>query len=218
MPEKKILTNLRQSVLDLTGHTDRAGELYKSLFEKSHAIMLIIHPDSGRIIDANIAACSFYHYSRDELTAKNIMDINMLTPKEVKAEMAKAEAEENNYFTFRHRLATGEIRDVEVYSSPIKLGDQKVLYSIIHDITQRKKNEQEREDLIRQREQALEKIKVLQGILPLCSFCKKIRDSQGHWEQVDAYIHHHSEADVSHTVCPQCMKRHYPEYDPDRNK
>ncbi len=59
--------------------------------------------------------------------------------------------------------------------------------------------------------QLLSEVKTLRGILPLCSFCKKVRDDKGYWEQVDVYIHKYSEADVSHSVCPECMKKNYPE-------
>lgn len=58
---------------------------------------------------------------------------------------------------------------------------------------------------------ALDEIRVLKGILPLCSFCKKIRNDKGYWEQVDVYIHKYSEADISHSICPECMRKHYPE-------
>ena len=58
---------------------------------------------------------------------------------------------------------------------------------------------------------ALEEIKTLRGILPLCSFCKKIRDDKGYWEQVDVYIHKYSDADISHSICPECVKKHYPQ-------
>jgi len=58
---------------------------------------------------------------------------------------------------------------------------------------------------------AFAEIKTLRGILPLCSFCKKIRDENGYWEQADAYIDKHSQADISHSVCPECMRKHYPE-------
>lgn len=61
---------------------------------------------------------------------------------------------------------------------------------------------------------ALEEIKTLRGILPLCSFCKKIRTADKTWEDVDVYIHKHTEADISHSVCPECMKQHYPEFYP----
>jgi cache domain-containing protein len=69
---------------------------------------------------------------------------------------------------------------------------------------------EEREKLIKELQEALKEIKTLRGILPLCSFCKKIRDDKGYWEQVDVYIYKYSEADISHSICPECMKIHYP--------
>ncbi len=60
--------------------------------------------------------------------------------------------------------------------------------------------------------EALDHIRTLQGILPICSFCKKIRDDQGYWRQVEVYVRDHSNADFSHGICPDCMKRHYPDY------
>lgn len=59
--------------------------------------------------------------------------------------------------------------------------------------------------------QLISEVKKLRGILPLCSFCKKIRDDKGYWEQVDMYIQKNSEADVSHSICPDCLKNNYPE-------
>lgn len=59
-------------------------------------------------------------------------------------------------------------------------------------------------------QKSLDEIKTLRGILPLCSFCKKIRDDSGYWEQVDVYIHKHFEADISHSICQECLKEHYP--------
>jgi len=64
---------------------------------------------------------------------------------------------------------------------------------------------------IRELRQALEQIKTLQGILPICMHCKKIRDDAGYWEQVDAYVTRHSDVLFSHGVCPECMARHYPD-------
>ena len=64
--------------------------------------------------------------------------------------------------------------------------------------------------ILKQRK-AAEEIKILRGILPLCSFCKKIRNDKGYWEQVDIYIHKHSQADISHSICPECVKEHYPD-------
>jgi len=205
------MKKLRQTVKELTGRTDKAGELYKSLFENSRSVMLIVHPENGEIIDANASACKYYQCTKQKITSMSIMDINTLSSDQIHEEMQNAKTEKRNYFNFQHKLSSGEIRDVEVYSSPVMLAEQKVLFSIIHDISERKGIEKEREKLIAKLEKALEEIKVLRGILPLCSFCKKIRDTKGAWEQVDDYIHHHSEADISHTICPECMKTHYPE-------
>ena len=58
---------------------------------------------------------------------------------------------------------------------------------------------------------ALKEVKVLRGILPICSFCKKIRDDDGYWRQVEVYIKERSDADFSHSICPACMEKHYPE-------
>ena len=60
--------------------------------------------------------------------------------------------------------------------------------------------------------QALDQIKTLRGIVPICASCKKIRDDQGFWNQVEVYVHDHTEADFSHGICPECMKKLYPEF------
>ncbi|WP_076791068.1 PAS domain S-box protein [Chlorobium sp. KB01] len=111
---------------------------YKTLFQNKYIIMLIIDPESGRIIDANPAAVTFYGWEHDELCRMNISEINMLSEAEIKAEMQRARRDERNYFIFRHRRSDGSIRDVEVFSGPIILQGKSLLYSIIHDFTERK--------------------------------------------------------------------------------
>ena len=70
--------------------------------------------------------------------------------------------------------------------------------------------EAERDKTIFDLRQALNEVNALRGILPICSFCKKVRDDQGYWEQVDVYIRKHSRADFSHSICPECAEDHYP--------
>ena len=77
---------------------------------------------------------------------------------------------------------------------------------------QRKNEEQARAKAFREREKALKDLRILRGLLPICASCKRIRDSQGHWSQIEAYIKVHSEADFSHSICPECARRLYPEY------
>ncbi|WP_097279865.1 PAS domain S-box protein [Caenispirillum bisanense] len=110
---------------------------YRSLFERNKAVELLIDPGDGTIVDANAAAARFYGWSVDELKRMRISDINTLPPAAVAEEMARAMRESRDHFVFRHRLATGQERDVEVHSGPVMAGDRQLLYSIIHDITRR---------------------------------------------------------------------------------
>ncbi len=110
---------------------------FEQLFQWHGSVMLIIDSGTGKIEDANTAAINFYGYNSEELTSMRIQEINMLNPEEVAQEMAAAAAEDRNYFIFRHRLANGDIRHVEVYSFPIQWAGEPRLYSIIHDVTPR---------------------------------------------------------------------------------
>lgn len=115
----------------------------KAIFSQDQAVKLIINPDSGQIEDANPAACNFYGYSLDTIKSMKISDINIMRPYEIKAEMDLARKTQKNYFNFKHKLSNGDIRDVEVYSTPIRYGQHQKLFSLIHDITERKKAEAE---------------------------------------------------------------------------
>ena len=112
--------------------------LYQSLFENAFSTMLIVDPETGVILDANKAAAAFYGYTREELAGMNISEINTMSETQIKKEMQKTKAKERNYFHFRHRMKSGQIKDVEVYSGPIDYDDKKVLCSIIHDISEQK--------------------------------------------------------------------------------
>ena len=116
----------------------RSEEKYRGLFVWNKAPTLIIDGGTGRIVDSNPAAASFYGYPRDRLLDMNIFDINTLSRAEIAVEMEAAEEERRSHFHFRHRLADGEIRDVEVYSSPVEWEGERRLYSIVIDVTERR--------------------------------------------------------------------------------
>ncbi|MES9989942.1 MAG: EAL domain-containing protein [Candidatus Thiodiazotropha endolucinida] len=122
-------------------------ERFRMLFEANKAVMLTIDPDSGSILTANRAAAEYYGYTIDQLLKMSINDINTLSKEEIAQEMQRARKEERNHFVFRHALASGEIRDVEVHSGPFISDGRQVLYSIIHDITDRKRAEAELEQI-----------------------------------------------------------------------
>ena len=80
------------------------------------------------------------------------------------------------------------------------------------DITKKKEMENDRENLIAKLQEALHQVKTLRGIIPICASCKKIRDDKGYWSQVEDYVHAHTEADFTHSICPECAKTLYPDY------
>lgn len=112
-----------------------SGPQFKEIFHKSGVVMLLIDPDSGQIVEANRAAENFYGYSAKQLQRMTIQQINTFTEQQVAEERALAQAEGRNYFIFRHRLANGEVRTVEVYAQPYRFNGTDLLLSIINDIT-----------------------------------------------------------------------------------
>ncbi|MQM39130.1 Inosine-5'-monophosphate dehydrogenase [wastewater metagenome] len=118
------------------------AERFRLFFERNASVMLIIDPAGGGIIAANQAACAFYGYSPGELVGMPIGAINTLPPAELKRQMARAVGQSRNHFEFRHRLADGEERDVEVYSTPVREDDRELLFTIVHDVTERRRAEE----------------------------------------------------------------------------
>ncbi len=111
---------------------------FKDMFTGHSAIMLIIDPDTGFILEANKSALEFYGWTIDEIRKKRIQDINTLTPEEVERAIEQTKTGGNTFFLFRHRRADGSIRDVEVYSRTIVTEGRSTLYTIVHDVTERK--------------------------------------------------------------------------------
>jgi len=136
-------------VLDITDQKKKEDALteseqrFKTLFEKHPSVMLIIDPDSGRVFNANNAAVAFYGWSIDQLCQMYIQQINQLSSEEIQVAINKTRTGEQNHFFFQHRIADNSIRDVEVFSITIEIGGKGFLYSIIHDITDRKLAENE---------------------------------------------------------------------------
>ena len=116
-------------------------------------------------------------------------------------------------YTFRGMKKSGEIIHVEIFGSTIHFAGKSAVAGSILDITARRQVEEQREKLIEELQKALSEVKTLQGFLPICSYCKKIRDDKGYWSQIESYIHKHSDAQFSHGICPECIKKNYPDMD-----
>jgi hypothetical protein len=103
--------------------------------------------------------------------------------------------------------------EISLSISPVYSAEGKVVgvSTIAHDITERKNAERDRERLLNELHIALRDVKTLNGLLPICSSCKKIRDDKGYWSQIELYVRQHSNADFTHSICPDCATRLYPE-------
>jgi PAS domain S-box-containing protein len=128
--EKQTLSALRES-----------QERILNIFRDHSAVMVLVDTKTGEILQANKAAEKFYGYDFKNSKRLLITDLNAFSPEEIKEEMENAIRQNRNYFVFPHKLASGEIRTVEVHSSPIEENGNRILLSLIHDITERKEME-----------------------------------------------------------------------------
>ena len=118
--------------------TQRTNYYYHNMFENSNSIMILTDPDTGKIIAANKEACRFYGYPKEKLTTMNIMEINPMPLEELLDAVKVLYEQGEGHMFFQHRLANGEIRDVEVYTTNMEIQEKVYFYSIIHDITEQR--------------------------------------------------------------------------------
>ena len=117
-------------------------ERFRMLFAGNSAVMIIIDPATGIIIDANQAAADFYGWPIEVLKQMNINQINTLTPQEITFELDKWHSVNQRHFSFPHRRADGSVRDVEIFAKKIEIQGKEVIYDIVHDVTERKQQEE----------------------------------------------------------------------------
>ena len=101
----------------------------------------------------------------------------------------------------------------EMMASAIDYRGRPAIMGNIIEITERKRAEEERDKLVAELQKTLSEVKTLRGFLPICSYCKQIRDDKGYWSQIESYIHKHSDAEFSHGICPECANKLYPDMD-----
>jgi len=189
-------------------------EKYNQFFKTSRDCVFITSK-SGSWIDLNDAAVELFGYSsQEELRQVKIPDTYVDQEERLKHMRIIAERGYTKEFPVDLRRKDGSVRHTLITSVPRYDAENNVIgfQGTIRDVTERKQAEEEREKLILELREALSKIKTLSGMLPICSSCKKIRDDKGYWNQIESYIMHHSEAEFSHSICPECAKILYPEY------
>ena len=171
------------------------------LFEESE------DPEQRRLVECNAKYAELAGRSREELlrvgTTKGLAE--PLSPKHNKA-IEQVTAFRGSFTWLR---PDGKENIIEYTAMPIMIRGKKFTIGIDRDVTERKKADEERERLIGELQSALTDVKTLSGLVPICAHCKKIRDDQGYWTQLEAYIQEHTAAQFSHGLCPDCIKEYY---------
>jgi len=169
---------------------------------------------AGTVLSWNRAAERIYGYTAAEMIGRSISTI---VPKDRRSELEKilkkvARGERIERLETVRQCKHGRSIEVSLTISPIMTADKKVVAAstIAHDITARKQRERERLKLIEELTDALSHVKTLSGLLPICAWCKKIRDDQGYWQQVETYIKQHAEVNFTHAICPECLEKVHP--------
>jgi PAS domain S-box-containing protein len=202
-------------------------DLFQRYLSLVEAIIVTLDPN-GTITMLNRKGCELLGYKEEEILGENWFekclpqpeggDVYSLFKETMNGNLVAMEYFENEIFT-----KDGQKRLIAWHNNYFRDANGQIVGTISagEDITERKQAEKERENLITKLEAALSEIKTLRGIIPICSYCKNIRNDKDSWDQLETYISTHSDAKFSHSICPECVKKHHPEmYEeiyPDKN-
>jgi len=202
---------LRRAQVELEALKERYFDLYDMA-----PVGYCIISETGLFLEVNLAAATMLGLTRKALVKQPISRFIF-------------KDDQDKYYLHREKLfKTGEPQScelrmvksdtttfwVDIETTVIRNHDgMSVCRAVVNSITERKQLEAGREQLISELREALAHVKKLSGLLPICSYCKKIRDDKGYWNQIESYIHEHSEAEFSHSICQECAKEHYPDLD-----
>jgi len=189
-----------------------AEEKYRKIFLNSQVGLFRTDTHSGLVLDANDALAHFAGYEdREHFLAEPYSIVERYAdPADRQKMVGLLEANgEIRDFEARFVRQDGSIMWMRFSATLHREGGW--LEGVCEDITERKQAEQEKEELISRLRRALQDVKRLSGLLPICSICKKIRDDQGYWNQIETFISEHSEAEFSHGICQECARKHYPD-------
>jgi PAS domain S-box-containing protein len=197
------LTEKRRS--EQEGRNDEAR--YRLLFETSMDGILLTAPD-GKVLDANASACSMFGRTREQILSAGREDLIDVSDPALPGFIAERNRTGKVHAELRARRLDGTWFPIQTSSAIFRdARGHSVTCIIFHDISRRKSTETERTLLIAKLQEALAEVKVLSGLLSICSYCKKIRDENNQWESLEVYISDRSAAEFTHRVCPDCFQR-----------
>lgn len=210
---QKELNNFRQAEMRL----QQSEQTLRTITDTAKDAVVMLD-QAGKIMFWNPAAQEMFGFREKEVMGVDLH--NLIAPQHYR------KASKKGFLKFRKdgqgdavgktleleaQRKDGQIIQIELSLSAIDIKGIFHAVGIVRDISERKKIEVEKEKLISDLTGALDKVKTLSGLLPICASCKKIRDDKGYWNQIEHYIREHSDAEFSHSLCPECVKKLYPE-------
>lgn len=203
-------------------------DLLKSV-KAAHAILTAVFESSANVvIFALDRAYRYLAFNRShQQTMRDIWGVDIAVGQKMLDLIKNPEDRRKAQHNFDRALAGESFKIEEQYGDETKArryfednynpirdekGDVIGLTLFLTDITERKAAEADRDRLILELQEALGRVKMLSGLLPVCAQCKKIRNDEGVWERIETYISKHSDAHFSHGLCPECARRLYPEF------
>lgn len=190
---------------------------YESIFESIGNSIIIVDEES-KIITMNKKTEEYFGYKKEELSGQKIEKLipSRYRKKHLQLRTEYAKSPQNRPMGMGRELLAmkkdGSEVYVEVGLNPISTSRGKLVIATLIDISRRRKLEEERDELFLDLKDALDNVKTLTGMLPICMNCKKVRDDKGYWEKVDSYIIKHSDATITHGLCPDCAEKLYPDF------
>lgn len=212
---KRLRDAVRQALeqVEQTRKLSLAEARYKELFD-TVPVGLFRSTPQGEILDANAAFLEMAGIGR--LSAEERSSFSEIHPEPADFAAWRDKLERHGAVTCvesRFRRRDGAMVWVEIHAKALRDPETQEIYyeGSVENISERKNVEREREQLIEELRLALSRVRSLAGLLPICSSCKKIRDSRGQWNMLESYIETHSQAHFTHSFCPECAERLYPE-------
>jgi PAS domain S-box-containing protein len=173
---------------------------------------LLVSDERGVIVKSNQSLLEMFACREKDLIGKHLLNFftedssSRETPDAILMLMSKGSVKD-----FQTRCTTYDRRAIDVEMNMVLMRDNADTVtgtvSAIRDISERKEQERQREKIIKELQDAQAKVQQLEGMLPICSWCKKVRDDKGYWQQIEAYIGLHTKAGITHGICPECAKK-----------
>lgn len=211
MPQKPSYEELEQKIRDLEERIEQNLQFLNDILNYIPDL-IFVKDQQHRWVLLNDAFCSALGHSREELIGKTDYDFHTKEQADIFWEKDDLvfDTEGVNVNEEVYTDPQGNMRTILTSKAAFRdPRGRRLLVGVAHDITKRKLAEQDRERLIAELRDALAKVRMLTGLLPICAACKKIRDDEGYWSQIELYLKKHANIEVSHGLCPECAERMY---------